>query len=152
LGDSIAAVGNDDVDGQRRKLGRHRWQAGEISSRQPVFDRNVATLDIAELAQPLPQSGEYPRVGPLCRRQDADADELFWLLRAADPRRDCGGSERDQYVAAAHSMTSSARARMDCGTVSPSAFAVLRLTTNSNLVGSWTGKSRGFSPRRILST
>ena len=34
--------------------------------------------------------------------------------------------------------------------VSPSAFAVLRLITNSNLVGCNTGRSTGFSPLRIL--
>jgi hypothetical protein len=30
--------------------------------------------------------------------------------------------------------------------------AVLRLTTNSNLVGNWMGSSLGFSPRRMRST
>ena len=34
----------------------------------------------------------------------------------------------------------------------PSAFAVVRLMTKSNLVGCSTGKSAGFAPRRILST
>src|SRR6185437_14977118 len=51
-----------------------------------------------------------------------------------------------------YSMTSSAPARIDCGTVSPSAFAVLRLTTNWNLLACSTGKSPGFAPFRILST
>src|SRR6516162_2738601 len=36
-----------------------------------------------------------------------------------------------------HSITSLARARIDCGTARPSVFAVLRLTTRSNGVG-WT--------------
>jgi hypothetical protein len=43
-------------------------------------------------------------------------------------------------------MTSSARARIEGGTVRPSALAVLRLTTSSNLVGCYTGRSAGFSP------
>src|SRR5260370_24682921 len=47
-----------------------------------------------------------------------------------------------------HSMTSSARARIDGGTVRPSALAVLRLTTNSNVVGCWTGRSAGLAPLR----
>jgi hypothetical protein len=38
-------------------------------------------------------------------------------------------------VKANHSMTSLARTRMDCGTLRPSASAVLRLTDISNLVG-----------------
>src|SRR6516162_9829095 len=49
-------------------------------------------------------------------------------------------------------MTSSARARIDGGIVRPSAFAVLRLTTSSNVVGCSTGRSAGFAPLRILST
>jgi hypothetical protein len=51
-----------------------------------------------------------------------------------------------------HSITSSALSRIDCGTVRPSALAVLRFTTNSNFVGSWTGSSVGFAPRRMRST
>ena len=49
-------------------------------------------------------------------------------------------------------MTSSARAKSDCGTVRPSALAVLRLITSSNLVGCSTGSSAGLAPFRILST
>jgi hypothetical protein len=51
-----------------------------------------------------------------------------------------------------HSMTSSAVASSVGGTAKPSAFAVVRLTTRSKLVGSPTGISPGFAPRRILST
>ena len=39
----------------------------------------------------------------------------------------------------AYSITSSARARIDGGMLRPSAFAVLRLMTNSNVVGCSTG-------------
>src|SRR5438105_11287295 len=49
-------------------------------------------------------------------------------------------------------MTCSARRRSDGGIVRPSAFAVFRLMTNSNLVGCSTGSSPGFAPFRILST
>src|SRR5205085_12637513 len=52
----------------------------------------------------------------------------------------------------AHSMTASARASSAAGTVSPSAFAVFRLTTSSNLVGCSIGRSAGRAPLRILST
>src|SRR5271155_2052153 len=45
-----------------------------------------------------------------------------------------------------HSITSSAVASSVSGTVRPSASAVLRLMTSSNLVGSSTGRSAGFSP------
>ena len=51
-----------------------------------------------------------------------------------------------------YSITSSAMASSDGGTVRPSALAVLRLMTNSYLVGVCTGRSAGFSPLRIRST
>jgi hypothetical protein len=47
-----------------------------------------------------------------------------------------------------YSMTSSAVKIRVCGTLRPSAFAVFRLITNSNLVGSRTGRSAAFSPLR----
>src|SRR5262245_24138322 len=50
-----------------------------------------------------------------------------------------------------YSITSSASASSRSGTASPSALAVLRLITNSNLVDCSTGRSAGFVPRRILS-
>jgi hypothetical protein len=53
---------------------------------------------------------------------------------------------------ARYSITWSARPSSDGGIVSPSAFAVLRLITSSNLVGCSTGRSAGFVPLRILST
>ena len=45
---------------------------------------------------------------------------------------------------ASYSMISSARERSEGGTVRPSALAVLRLITNSNLVAFCTGRSAGF--------
>ena len=55
-------------------------------------------------------------------------------------------SSVDQWI------TSSARASTDGGIVRPSALAVLRLMTSSNLVGCSTGRSAGLAPLRILST
>ena len=50
-----------------------------------------------------------------------------------------------------YSMTSSARSIIDGGTERPRAVAVLRFTTISNLVGNYTGRAPGFSPRRMRS-
>jgi len=61
------------------------------------------------------------------------------------PQEPAAGSPR-------HWMISVAWARTDCGMVSPSAWAVLRLMTKSNLVGCSTGRSAGLAPLRILST
>ena len=61
------------------------------------------------------------------------------------------GREQSQQIAS-YSITSSARASMAGGISKPSAFAVLRLITNSYLVGVCTGRSAGFSPLRMRST
>jgi len=62
---------------------------------------------------------------------------------------------RAQFIrgvaAAPHSMTSSARARIDGGTVRPSVLAVFRLTTSLRVVGCGTGRSAGFAPFSIPS-
>ena len=51
-----------------------------------------------------------------------------------------------------HSITSSARTRSVSGIVIPRAFAVLRLTTISNLAGRSMGRSAGFVPPKIRPT
>jgi len=52
----------------------------------------------------------------------------------------------------AYSITSSARSRNASDIVRFSAFAVLRLTANSNFSADCSGSSPGFAPFRILST
>src|SRR3954466_5352327 len=74
-------------------------------------------------------SGRYSLLGPVFHRLD-----------------------RTSFAWRTHSITSSARASMDGGTASPNSFAVLRLITNSYLVGACTGRSVGFSPLRMRST
>src|ERR1700722_2773036 len=51
-----------------------------------------------------------------------------------------------------YSITSSARASSNGGTVRPSVLAVLRLITSAYLVIACTGRSAGFSPLRMRST
>src|SRR5215831_12281102 len=51
-----------------------------------------------------------------------------------------------------HSITSSASCKIELRTERPRALAVLRLKTNSNLVGDCTGKLLGDSPLRMRST
>src|SRR5262249_12888478 len=52
-------------------------------------------------------------------------------------------------LASPYSIASSARASSLSGIWRPSALAVLRLSTNSNLVGWMIGRSAGFSPLRM---
>ena len=54
------------------------------------------------------------------------------------------------HAGTAYSITSSALATIDGGMARPSALAVLRLMTNSNVVGCMTGRSVGLAPLRIL--
>jgi hypothetical protein len=51
-----------------------------------------------------------------------------------------------------YSITSSARAKIDCGTVRPSVLAVFRLMISSKVDGCCTGRSAGLVPLRIFST
>src|SRR5262249_12092093 len=91
----------------------------------------------------------------MLRQVQSDRSNLAhgWLPFAADSIRQQFGTQMPQGGHPPHhSITSSARASNVGGTSMPSAFAVVRLTTSSNLVGCSTGRSAGFAPRRILST
>src|SRR5262249_1514396 len=68
--------------------------------------------------------------------------------RRERPRRRAA-EQRDELAAAAHSITSSARASSVGGTSRPSPLAVLGLITNSNLMGCCPGRSAVFSPLRM---
>src|SRR5262252_8791584 len=88
--------------------------------------------------------------------QHADPPHPAGLLRARREwtRHRRAAEQRDEFAPfhlRGHSMTSSARASRLSGTVRPSAFAVLRLTTSSYLVGACTGRSPGFSPLKMRS-
>src|SRR5262245_49039309 len=93
------------------------------------------------------------QIGRSRAHEHVDALHPLAVLRARDvrPRRRRSAEHRDE-LAALHSITSSARASRFGGTSMPSARAVDRLMTSSNLVGCMTGKSAGLAPLRILST
>jgi len=89
------------------------------------------------------------------RKGDEHADAALprGLLRRCRERPRCGrAAEQRDELAAFHSITSSARASSAGGTSRPSALAVLRLMTSSNLVGCITGRSAGLSPLRMRPT
>src|SRR4029077_5726457 len=79
--------------------------------------------------------------------------DVYSVAKSEDrPERVNLGPDSAVLPFASYSMTSSARASSDGGTVMPSALAVLILTTISNLVGACTGRSAGFSPFKMRST
>src|SRR5262249_4750401 len=80
-------------------------------------------------------------------------DHRHRLLRARRERPDgCRAAKQRDERAPLHSITSSASRRNGSGIVSPSAFAVFKLTARSNFVASSTGRSAGLVPCRILCT
>src|SRR5262249_10455721 len=106
------------------------------------------TLDVTKIAEPSSQ--RLNEVGETGRREIAKTHHA--LLRARRERPSCCAAEHCDELAPLHSITSSASASSRSGTLRPSAFAVFRLITSSNLVGCWTGRSDALAPLRILST
>src|SRR6516165_5548887 len=90
------------------------------------------------------------RVYRRVRHQNSDPAHPLALLRACRerPRGGRAAEHRDE-LAPFHSITSSASCWRCRGTSRPSALAVLRLITSSNLLDWKTGKSAGFAPLRI---
>jgi hypothetical protein len=72
---------------------------------------------------------------------------LIYLAGVLFPEGAVAGGRRSPL--SFHSITSSARASSVCGTSRPSALAVERLITNSNLLDWTTGRSAGLAPWRI---
>src|SRR5262249_55547524 len=100
---------------------------------------DVTSLGPTELAKSLPKQSRTRLpvwIVLTSRYQHADPPQPFGLLRTRRERPYGGrtASNRDE-LAPPHSITSSAVASSEGGTVRPSAFAVLRLIANSNLVG-----------------
>src|SRR3974377_1531122 len=94
-----------------------------------VENRDVATVGPAERGEIFAERVKKAQVLP--PRPHLDKADARWLDlgRGRVPGDFRGGGEQER-VAACHSMTSSARARIAGGTVSPSDCAVLRLTTS----------------------
>src|SRR5262245_41695749 len=118
---------------------------------ETVFDRHIAAVDITGFTQAATERGR--EIGPVIlteRVQEPDHRHRPLLrARRKRPRRRRAAEEDDELPPFHHSITSSAATCSVGGTARPSAFAVLRFITNSNLVGCKTGKSAGFSPLRI---
>src|SRR5262249_2811229 len=145
-----AARGDDDIDLHADELGGDLGEALLLSLRPAILDDDVAALDPAELPRPLREGGG-PQAPP---RRRGGAEHAYGaplrLLRARRKRpRRRAAEKRDELASLHHSITSSAVICMISGTVRPSALAVLRLITSSNLVGCTTGRAAGFAPLRM---
>jgi hypothetical protein len=88
-------------------------------------------------------SGSLAEVAISLRHVRSTPESRHQAEGSARPLRANNGNRR------AHSITSSARASSAWGTSKPSALAVFKLMTNSNLVGACTGRSPGRAPFKI---
>src|SRR5262249_55439374 len=147
----VAATCGDQVDLAADELRGQRRQPIVLALRPAVLDLNVLALDITGVLEALPERGNVCCKGSW-RPAAEIADHRPRRERPKKRRHGRRGAQQRYELAASHSITSSARARNVSGMVSPIAFAVLRLTNSSNLVGCSTGRSAGFAPCRILST
>src|SRR5215471_16736063 len=122
-----------------------------MALRPAIFDRDILALDMTGLGQSLAERSDCRCIRPWCvTAKETDYRQPLLLRSHLPDYRPKQQSDRE--IAPHHySMTSSARARTDGGIVSPSALAVLRLTTSSNRVGCWAGVSPGRAPFSILS-
>src|SRR5581483_10579652 len=133
---------------------------GHVTITPATIELDIAAVDPAELSQPDPKGGDAClRIEIVLWKRAEPADPAHAaVLRARRERRNerrnrSSGKKCDELATVrSHSITSSVRASSGIGGSMPSAFAVLRLITSSNLVENWIGRSPGFSPLRMRST
>src|SRR4051794_4220236 len=102
--------------------------------------------------QPLPKFAPKLLRIDIANDQCANGRHLRLLRTCRERPRSRRAAEQRDELAPPHSMTSSARASSEGGTSNPRALAVLRLITNSYLVGCSTGRSEGLAPFRTRPT
>src|SRR5262249_36644390 len=127
-------------------------QPGGLAVSPAVFDRNIPALDMAGFAEPLAEANDESCVGFRRAGMEQPDHRHCGLLRAEPQRPRRRAAEQSDERAPVHSITWSASASSVGGISRPSALAVLRLSTSSNLVACITGRSPGLSPLRIRPT
>src|SRR6516164_6797800 len=124
-----------------------------IAGAKAILNPHVEAVGPAQLLQPLQErsdAGHGFRIVRSCAHEHRDATHSLARLCARRHRPHRRAAEQRDERAALHSITSSARASSVGGTSTPSARAVGRLMTNSNLLDCTTGRSAGLAPLRIL--
>ena len=145
-GEHSGPVGHDEIDLELDQLGCEAREPRFIFLGRAEFDTEVFALDIPEIAQRLQKSG---RTDGGHETEITDQGDALLALRSRRERPCRSAADKAEERAPSHSITLSALASRSGGTSMPSALAVLRLTTSSNLVGCMTGRSAGFSPLRM---
>src|SRR5439155_23415121 len=128
---SRRSSGDNQIDRQANQVGREVWKPIGPAVRRAVFDLQVPPFDITALAKPAQQASQ---IGSVLRRrnrlQNTDAVDLRRLRARRERPSRCAATEKHYEAAPLHSITSSARARIEGGMVRPSALAVFRLITS----------------------
>src|SRR5262245_35753121 len=122
--------------------GGNRWRRLDRAQARDVLVANPAVLPAVLNQAHCQPIGRLAKVHEHC----SGTIRSRFLPSAAGPLLAAPASS---WRTTCPSMTSSARASSLSGIWRPSAFAVLRLITNANLMDCITGRSAGFSPLRI---
>src|SRR5262249_9628396 len=147
-----ARSAEDHVRLQRHEFGCIGARSLDASSSQAIFDAKIAVFSPAKLLQPFaedPQPKLTFGIALAARQQPADPPHAVALPPRCERPCGCCAAEQRYERAPLHSITSSASASSLSGIWRPSALAVLRLRTSSNVVGRTTGNSAGFAPLMI---
>src|SRR5262249_55953057 len=124
--------------------------------RPAILDCDILAFKIASLTKSLAKRGKVGgRFRWRPRAQEPDHRQRQLLRTRRDRPRRRAAEQRNEIAPLHlrdHSITSSARCWRNQGTSRPSAFAVLRLITSSNLLGRSIGSSPALAPLRIRST
>ena len=137
---------------QVNEFGRQNRQPVVVALRPAKGDHDILPLDESRCTETLPE-GCHDARGISGRTAAEKPDHRHRrLLRARCERPHRRAAEQRDELTSPHSITSSARASNDGGTVRPSVLAALRLITSTYLVGACTGRLAGFSPLRMRST
>src|SRR5262245_26490683 len=133
------------------QIGCEVGQSVGLVLRPSILDHDILALDVAGFTNALTECGQLAcTIGRRPRAAEESDHRHRRLLRTRRPRpRGRRAAEQRYELTPPHSITSSARCCKHHGTSRPSALAVLRLMTRSNLVGRTTGKSPGLAPLRI---
>src|SRR5262245_49899058 len=140
---------DNDVDLYSNQLRGKPGKSIELLFRRTELEEKILAFNITGFAQCFTQL--RPKGLDICiaYEERTNSIDLWLLLRARREWPHRRAAQKRNDLAAPHSITSSASARSLSGISSPSAFAVPRLITNSNLVGCMTGRLAGFSPLRM---
>src|SRR5215469_5887327 len=130
-------IGYENINTEMDQLGCQRGEPLVVSLCISELNDNIFALQIAKSAKSRPKSFVVNLlVGSKVRVQKPYSGDLSRLLRVRGKRPSQRPAKQWDKLAPPHSITSSARAASEGGTVRLRALAVLRLITNSYLGGS----------------